>query len=95
MMLEQKMKGENAIEYSAWKIMDIKVLKATKLSFESTTIQFSDAMRIGAVKWKPNFLKWGLATLYTSAYFFQIAREKSCDYVLIIDMKKFEIAYHN
>ena len=24
----------------------------------------------------------------TSAYLFQIAQEKSCDYVLIIDMKK-------
>ena len=58
MMLEQKMKSENAIEYSAWKIMDIKVLKATKLSFESTTRQFSNAVRIGAVKWKPNFLKF-------------------------------------
>ena len=31
----------------------------------------------------------------TSAYLFQIAREKSCDYVLIIYMKKYEIAYHN
>ena len=30
-----------------------------------------------------------------SAYLFQIAREKSCDYVLIIYMKKYEIAYHN
>ena len=49
MMLEQKMKRENAIEYSAWKIMDIKVLKATKLTFESTTLQFSNAVRIGAV----------------------------------------------
>ena len=25
---------------------------------------------------------------FTSAYFFQMVREKSCDYVLIIDMKK-------
>ena len=30
-----------------------------------------------------------------SAYLFQIAREKSCNYVLIIYMKKYEIAYHN
>ena len=30
-----------------------------------------------------------------SAYLFQIAREKSCDYVLIIFVKKYEIAYHN
>ena len=29
------------------------------------------------------------------AYFFQIVPEKSCDYVLIIYMKKYEIAYHN
>ena len=28
------------------------------------------------------------------AYFFQIVPEKSCDYVLIIYMKKYEIAYH-
>ena len=26
---------------------------------------------------------------FTSAYLFQIAQEKSCDYLLIIDMKKF------
>ena len=26
---------------------------------------------------------------------FQIAREKSCDYVLIIYMEKYEMAYHN
>ena len=31
----------------------------------------------------------------TGAYLFQIAREKLCDYVLIIYMKKYEIAYHN
>ena len=30
----------------------------------------------------------------TSAYLFQIAREKSYDYVLIKHMKKYEIAYH-
>ena len=28
---------------------------------------------------------------FTSAYLFQIAREKSCDYLLIICMKKFEM----
>ena len=28
---------------------------------------------------------------YTSAYFFQIAQEKSCDYLLIIYLKKFEM----
>ena len=28
---------------------------------------------------------------FTSAYLFQIAREKSCDYLLIIYMKKFEM----
>ena len=37
---------------------------------------------------------WSFKKL-TSAYSFQIAREKSCDYVLIIYMKKYEIAYHN
>ena len=31
----------------------------------------------------------------TSAYLFQIAQEKSCDYVLIIYMKKYEKAHHN
>ena len=30
-----------------------------------------------------------------SAYVFQIAREKYSDFVLIIYMKKYEIAYHN
>ena len=34
-------------------------------------------------------------TSFTSAYLFQIARENSCDYVLIIYMKKYEIAFHN
>ena len=29
------------------------------------------------------------------AYLFQIAHEKSCDYILIIYMKKYKIAYHN
>ena len=37
---------------------------------------------------------WSLKKL-KSAYLFQSAREKSCDYVLIIYMKKYEIAYHN
>ena len=32
---------------------------------------------------------------FTSAYSYQIAREKSCDYVLSIYIKKYEIAYHN
>ena len=31
----------------------------------------------------------------TSVYLFQIAREKSWDYVLIKDMKKYEMVYHN
>lgn len=31
---------------------------------------------------------------FMSAYLFQIAQEKSCDYVLITFMKKYEIAYH-
>ena len=30
-----------------------------------------------------------------SAYLFQIAREKSCDYALTIYMKKYEIAHHS
>ena len=33
--------------------------------------------------------------LSTSAYLYQTAREKSCDYVFIMYMKKYEIAYHN
>ena len=37
---------------------------------------------------------WSLKKL-TFAYLFQTSREKSCDYVLIIYMKKYEIAYHN
>ena len=37
----------------------------------------------------------GLWKKLTSAYLFQIAREKSCDYVLIIYMEKYEMAYHN
>ena len=36
----------------------------------------------------------GLWEKSTKAYLFQIAREKSCEYVLIVDMKKYEIAYH-
>ena len=35
--------------------MDIKVLKATKQAFESTTLRFSEAMRIGTVKWNRTF----------------------------------------
>ena len=37
---------------------------------------------------------WSLKK-FTSAHLFQIAREKLCDYVLIIYMKKYEIAYQN
>ena len=37
----------------------------------------------------------GLWKKLTSAYIFQIAREKSCDYVLIKYMKQYEIAHHN
>ena len=37
---------------------------------------------------------WSLKKI-ASGYFFQIAQEKSCDYVLIIYMKKYQIAYHN
>ena len=38
---------------------------------------------------------WSLKK-FTSAYLFQIAREKSCDYVFTIYqyMKKYKIAYH-
>ena len=32
---------------------------------------------------------------FTSAYSFQIAREKSCDYVLLIHLKRYEIAHRN
>ena len=42
------------------------------------------------VNW--SLTKW---VQFTSAYLFQIAREKSCDYVSITDMKKYEVAYHN
>ena len=31
----------------------------------------------------------------TGAFLLKIAREKSCDYLLIVNMKKYEIAYHN
>ena len=37
---------------------------------------------------------WSLKT-FTRAFLFQIAREKSCDYVLIIYMEKYEMAHHN
>ena len=37
---------------------------------------------------------YGLKKLI-SAYSFQIAQEKSCNNVLMIYMKKYEIAYHN
>ena len=37
---------------------------------------------------------WSLKKL-ASACLFQIAQEKSCDYVLIIYMKKYKMAYHN
>ena len=37
---------------------------------------------------------WSLEK-FTSAYLFQIARGKSYDFLLIIDMKKHEITYHN
>ena len=42
------------------------------------------------VNW--SLTKW---VQFASAYLFQIAREKSCDYVSITYMKKYEIAYHN
>ena len=32
---------------------------------------------------------------FTNVHSFQIAREKPCDNVLIIYMKKYDIAYHN
>ena len=34
-------------------------------------------------------MQFGVFEKFTSAYLFQIARENSCDYLLIIDMKKF------
>ena len=37
----------------------------------------------------------GRVLKFTSANLFQIAREKSYDYVLIMYMKKYEVAYHN
>ena len=37
---------------------------------------------------------WSLKKL-TGDFLFQTAREKSCDYVLLIYMKKYETAYHN
>ena len=37
---------------------------------------------------------WSLKK-FKNAYLFQIAREKSCDYVLIMYMKKYEVAYNN
>ena len=50
-------------------------------------------VQFGINKQKTNNL-WSLKKL-TSACLFQIAREKSCDYVLIIYMEKYEMAYHN
>ena len=37
---------------------------------------------------------WSLKR-FTSAYLFQIVREKSCDYALIISMKKYEVTNNN
>ena len=55
-------------------------------------------VQFGINKQEEIFLKtnnlWSLKKL-TSACLFQIAREKSCDYVLIIYMEKYEMAYHN
>ena len=34
-------------------------------------------------------VKFGVFEKFTSAYLFQIAQEKSCDYLLLIYMKKF------
>ena len=34
-------------------------------------------------------VQFGVFEKFTSAYLFQIAQEKSCDYLLIISMKKF------
>ena len=34
-------------------------------------------------------VQFGVFEKFTSAYLFQIAQEKSCDYLLIIYMKKF------
>ena len=34
-------------------------------------------------------MQFGVFEKFTSAYLFQIAQEKSCDYLLIIYMKKF------
>ena len=42
------------------------------------------------VNW--SLTKW---VQFTSAYLFQIVQEKSCDYLSITYMKKYEIAYHN
>ena len=36
-------------------------------------------------------LQFGVFEKFTSPYLFQIAREKSCDYLLIIYMKKFGV----
>ena len=35
-------------------------------------------------------MQFGVFQKFTSAYSFQIAREKSCDYLLIMYMKKFQ-----
>ena len=49
--------------------------------------------RVNSFKDKQNL--WSLLKKLTSACLFQIAREKSCDYALIIYMEKYEMAYHN
>ena len=38
-------------------------------------------------------VQFGIFEKFTSAYLFQIAREKSCDYLLILSMKKFRDGY--
>ena len=52
------------LEYSNLKIMDVKVLKATKGAFEFAILRFSRAMRITASKWKPNLLTSSEALRY-------------------------------
>ena len=59
-----------------------------KHEFFSKTNKITRALYSGRVQ-------FGVFEKLTSAYLLQTAPEKSCDYVLIISMKKYEITYHN
>ena len=55
------------------------VYKTIMAKYRSSFVQVITCLRV----------QFGVFEKFTSAYVFQIAQEKSCDYLLIIYMKKF------